>query len=234
MYFQAIEHATEQGAQIISMSWTIKRPTEPATFDNAIKNASTKTKPVLMFCSASDQGHFPDHTYPHSSNPNSVFRIGASKATGAFADSVGDPTTLDLAFPGHEVVVDDHAGHEHLGSRFASHTGSSVATALAAGLAALILECVRLGVISTQEAQQSDPRMAINKDDLTRIRNKRAMMDALKTIGTGQQTQNKYIEVWNTFDPITTKLKQEEGLRSNQLEVIAALAGSLLSKGVKN
>lgn len=215
------------------MSWAIKPPLDTTAFDNAIKNASTRNKPVLMFCSASDQGHFSDYTYPHSSNPNSVFRIGASTATGAFADFVGDPTKLDLAFPGHEVDLDTDADPEHF-SRFASHTGSSIATAIAAGLAALVLECVRLGVIYTQEARQSDPRMAINKEDLFKIRNKMIMMDALKRIGTGEQTQNKYIEVWKTFDTVTKKLKQEEGVRLNQLDVIAGLAQVLLNKGVEN
>lgn len=215
------------------MSWTIKPPLDTTKFDDAIKNASTRNKPVLMFCSASDQGHFPDYNYPHASNPNAVFRIGASTATGAFADFVGDPTKLDLAFPGQEVDFDKNADREHL-SRFESHTGSSIATALAAGLAALILECVRLGVIYTQEAQHSDPRMAIHKEDLIKIRSKMAMMDALRRIGTGEQTQNKYIEVWNTFDAITKKLKQEEGVRKNQLDVIAGLAQVLLNKGVKD
>lgn len=215
------------------MSWTVNPPSDTTAFDNAIKNASTSNKPVLMFCSASDQGHFEDYTYPHSSNPNSVFRIGASTATGAFADFVGDPKTLDLAFPGQEVNFDEDTNREHFG-RFASHTGSSIATALAAGLAALILECVRLGVIYTQEGRQSDSRMAINKDDLIKIRNKKNMMDALKRIGTGDQTKNKYIEVWTTFDRITKMLKQEEGVRVNQLEVIAGLAQNLLNKGVKD
>lgn len=215
------------------MSWTTNPPSDTTAFDNAIKNASTTKKPVLMFCSASDQGHFSDQTYPHSSNPNSVFRIGASKATGNPADFVGDPSKLDFTFPGHEVDFDKDTNGEHFG-RFASHTGSSVATALAAGLAALILECVRLGVIYTQEAKQSDPRMAINKEDLIKIRNKKVMMDALKRIGTGEQTQNKYIEVWNTFDSVTKKLKQEEGSRSGRLDVIAGLAQVLLNKGVKD
>lgn len=215
------------------MSWTVNPPSDTTAFDDAIKNASNRKKPVLMFCSASDQGHFPDHTYPHSSNPNSVFRIGASTATGAPADFVGDPRTLDLAFPGQEVDFDKDANREHFG-HFASHTGSSIATALAAGLAALILECVRLGVIYTQEAPQPDSRMAINKEDLVKIRNKRVLMDSFKRIGTGEQTKNKYIEVWNTFDPITQRLKQEEGVRLNQLGVIAGLAHDLLHKGVKD
>ena len=60
---QAIEYAAELGAHIISMSWTIKPPSEPTktAFDDAIHMALNQ-KGILMFCAASDQGQSADHT----------------------------------------------------------------------------------------------------------------------------------------------------------------------------
>lgn len=91
-----------------------------------------------MFCSASDQGKFQDFNYPHASNPNYTFHIGAAKTTGTTSDFVGDVNDLSFVFPGHDVVLgqqyEDVSDKSFAG--FASHTRSSVATALASGLAA--------------------------------------------------------------------------------------------------
>ncbi|PVH79900.1 hypothetical protein DL98DRAFT_515795 [Cadophora sp. DSE1049] len=237
---QAIEHATELGAQIISMSWTVKPPEKTKTtdrkadFDNAIQTAANKG--VLMFCSANDQGHSQeDFTYPHSSNTKLTFRVGAAKATGDIADFVGNYSKIDFAFPGHDVVL----GSNNLAAEefhdFESHTGSSVATALASGLAALIFECVRLGVLHTNldQAGQADPTVAITKDDILKIRTRENMALAFGAISTGQQTYSKYVEVRDTFRRVAELLKNEEGNTTSQLEVIAGLARILLRKGVR-
>ncbi|KFG80924.1 intracellular serine protease [Metarhizium anisopliae] len=231
---QAIEYAVEQGAQIISASWTVKPPTEAGrkkAFDDAVHNA-LNTKGALMFCAASDQGKSADLTYPHGSNPNS-FRIGAARATGSALDNVGDGHELSFLFPGHEVVVDsayEDVPDKQFG-RFAPHSGSSVATALAAGLAALIVECVRLGVLYTGETGPLDETVTIGRDDLVRICERRQMEYALASIGTSRNTDNKYIEVWNTFGAAADKLKHSEGDRMSQLEIIAGLARLFLRKG---
>ncbi|KAI1505744.1 hypothetical protein F5X99DRAFT_367585 [Biscogniauxia marginata] len=234
---QAIEYAVEQNAQIISMSWTTKPPDNPRdreAFDNAIRKANSKG--VLMFCSASDQGRFPDSNYPHASNPNYTFRIGAAKATGTTSDTVGDGHELNFIFPGHEVVLGPLYGDvaDKSFTDFPSHTGSSVATALAAGLAALVLECVRLGIFYTMEARQQDPSVAIRREDLIKMRNKSAMEYAFSSIGVNRQTDNKYIEVWNTFSDVARDLKNNEGASSVQMGFIAGLARLFLRKGVKS
>ncbi|KAJ4256271.1 hypothetical protein NW762_009351 [Fusarium torreyae] len=234
---KAIEYAAGLGVQIISMSWTIKPPTELSkrkAFDDAIHTA-LNTKGILMFCAASDQGKSTDPMYPHGSNPNS-FRIGAAKATGTMLDTVGDGHELSFTFPGHEVVVDRTYDdvHDKEFHKFEAHSGSSVANALAAGLAALIIECVRLGVIYTNEARQLGATVAaIRKDDLVKIRERKQMEYALTSIGTNRNTDNKYIEVWDTFSDVAESLKQHEGVRIDQLEVIANLAGMFLRKGVR-
>ncbi|UKZ53163.1 hypothetical protein TrVGV298_006955 [Trichoderma virens] len=135
-------YATEQGAQIISMPWTIKPPTEQKKkdeFDDAIHNA-LNTKGLLMFCAASDQGSSADLMYPYGSNPNS-FRISAAKATGSMLDTVGDAHELSFISPSNEVVIDhDYQDVQDKAFReFEALSGSSVATALATGLAALVM-----------------------------------------------------------------------------------------------
>lgn len=214
------------------MSWTMKPPSEPTktAFDDAIHTALNQ-KGILLFCAASDQGQSADRTYPHKSNPNS-FRIGAARSTGAVLDTVGDQQDLGFLFPGHEVVV-DHA-YEDVGDRdfggYEAHSGSSVAAALAAGLAALVAECVRLGVLYTDRTKPHDRSVAIGRDDLARIRGLEHMKYALQWIGTNGNTGNRYIEVWNTFSDIAVRLKNSQGAPDDQLEHIAALARQFLRK----
>lgn len=217
------------------MSWTVKAPNDSAkrkAFDDVIHKA-LNSEEILMFCAASDQGKYADLTYPRGSNPNS-FRIGAAKATGSMSDTVGDFHKLSFTFPGHEVVI-DHAYDDVFDksfSKFEAHSGSSVANALAAALAALIIECVRLGILYTSETKQPDPSVAIRQSDLDAISRRGAMDDAFRVIGTNRNTDNMYIEVWKTFSGVAERLKQNEGARISQLEIIAGLARLFLKKGV--
>lgn len=214
------------------MSWTIKPPDDEKRkeFDAAIHNALNE-KDVLMFCAASDQGKSADLTYPHGSNRSS-FRIGAAKATGSMVDTVGDAHELDFIFPGHQVVMNGaNDVYERETQRFEAHSGSSVANALAAGLAALVIECVRLGVIYSNNTTQQDHSLAIRKSDLIKIRNRNHMKNALMSIGTSHNTDNKYIEVWDKFDAAAEKLKKSQD-STEQLEKIATLARHFLQKGL--
>ncbi|TLS24928.1 hypothetical protein PpBr36_08863, partial [Pyricularia pennisetigena] len=228
---QAIRHATEIGAQVICMSWTTKPPedaVEKTAFDDAIRFAHSKD--VLMFCAASDQGSFPEFTYPHASNPNYTFRIGAARATGKTADFVGGGQDLSFVFPGHDVVMKplySDVGTDNGFDAFASHTGSSVATALATGLAALVYECVRLAVIYAIETKQTIA--AVRRDDLTMIRSKQRMEDSLQSIGFNLQTGNKYLLVWNRFEKPARQLRDSEGVNERQMEIVANLARSFLT-----
>ncbi|KAK5996565.1 hypothetical protein PT974_01902 [Cladobotryum mycophilum] len=207
----------KQYVHIISMSWTIKPPENPdenKAFSDAI-NAATNTK-ILMFYATSDQGHFADQNYPQSANRD-TFRIGAAKATGGIFDAVCDRNKLSFIFPGDEFIINRSAP---MGSRLndlEGHSSSSIATALAAGLAALIIECVRLGVIYSNQTAQTDSNVEITDTDLNSIRERARMKGALLSIGTGHSTDHKYIEVWNTFAKVTEMLKREEGKPLEQL-----------------
>lgn len=230
---QAIRHAVELGVHAICMSWSMKEPAEPAekiAFDEAIRSAHSKQ--ILMFCAVSDQGSFLDKTYPHSSNPNHTFLIGSAKWTGKTAEYVGDSQNLSFVFPGHDVVMKplySDVGIESGIDAFHSHTGSSVATALATGLAALVYECVRLAAIYAIETNQTNAPGAVRVEDLTTIRSKQRMEESLQNIGSNPQTGNKYLLVWNRFEKPARQLRENEGARERQLEVVTILARTFLS-----
>ncbi|KAF5542952.1 major intracellular serine protease [Fusarium napiforme] len=233
---KAIEYAAKRGSQIICMSWTIKPPEGElkGEFRSAALNAIDKHH-VLIFCAASDQGQFKDRSYPHGSN-GECFRIGAAKATGKVDEKVGDSDTVDFILPGHEVVVNYGEIKPQLDS-FEAHSGSSVANGLATGLAALIIECVRLGAIFNRELEKMKVEEAfkykapfIDQEDLKRIQDPTRMAYALSSIGTDLNTKNKYIEVWKTFSDVADELSRC-GTSLDQLELIARLAGGFLKRG---
>ncbi|KAF9772122.1 hypothetical protein IL306_010180 [Fusarium sp. DS 682] len=233
---KAINYAAKRGSQIICMSWTIKPPEEESLrseFDKAIFNANQDG--ALIFCAASDQGQYADLSYPHASS-NQCFRIGAAKSTGNIVETVGDSQTVDFTFPGHEVVVDANEMNPQL-KKFEAHSGSSVANGLATGLAALIIECVRLGVLYTRQYKKLDPKVvkgynyiSIDEEDLKKIRTRKQMEYAFNWIGTNHNTNNKYIEVWSRFNEAAGHLSDSEGVELEQLSHMAKLAASFLNK----
>ncbi|TGO48275.1 hypothetical protein BCON_0245g00030 [Botryotinia convoluta] len=86
------------------------------------------------------------------------------------------------------------------------NTGSSVAPALGAGLAVLVICCVQQASIHTQMSRQKghpDAPSSLTLDDLRHVKNHENMKAALRTIGTSPESDNKFIEVWRLFDKAT-------------------------------
>jgi len=105
------------------MSWTIKQPANERRLEDVLDRASKEG--ILLFGASSDQGHNQDSsTMLYPAMHNKVFCIGAADASGNFDKHVTAGT--NYAFPGGENGKCE---------------GSSFATALAAGLATLILHC---------------------------------------------------------------------------------------------
>jgi hypothetical protein len=102
-------------------------------------------------------------------------------------------------------------------------SGSSVANALTVGLAGLIINCVRLGVIYTSENKQLNPNFPIGNEDLIKSRDHRQMRHSLSRIGSNCKTGNKYIEVWYIFTAVAMNLRHREGSRILQLHEITIL-----------
>lgn len=120
------------------MSWTI-RTTDPLRkgieeFETAISLAESKK--ILMFCSANDQGgDKADSSYPGVWNK--CIRIGAASFNGDKAIWV-EPN-VDYLFPGCDVPIISKDGAPTV-----YESGSSVATAAAAGLAGTLIYSARL------------------------------------------------------------------------------------------
>jgi hypothetical protein len=134
---------------------------------------------------------------------------------------------------------------------FEERTGSSVATALAAGLAALVLHCVRLAAIHSEleggrqhggaarvaaaAAAEAEPgatgassATAVRPSELARLKDHEGMLGALRAVGLdgGQQ---RFIEVWRRFDAPAQNLRAAHGDAPAALRVVAGLARDLVS-----
>lgn len=129
------------------MSWTIKKTEENTSHIESLEKAvqAAAKDNILMFCAASDGGAVTDQTFPAESQRESVFKIGAATEEGKAWKWVGEGKNVDFIFPGHEVVQERYK--EALLQNCNLLTGSSVATAIAAGLAALVLDCVQLAAL---------------------------------------------------------------------------------------
>ena len=118
---------------------------------------------------------------------------------------MGDKNKLHFMLPGHDVVIDqwynDGGKKKDTVHGFDPHSGSSVATALAAGLAALIVECVRLGVIHTKEnpSRQNDSSIFITDKDLKQIHKHDAMTIAMKSVGMDVNLIKAHFRVFSGF-----------------------------------
>jgi hypothetical protein len=227
---QAVEAAVARKVHIISMSWTIQETPENGDdirrLDKALRTAYDNN--IIMFCSASDRGAHPDLDYPARFNVKNIFRIGAATADGRVWPMAGDPINMDFILPGHNVF--DRRGSyldSNLLENFQPRTGSSVATALAAGLAALVMHCARVAAIHTKNqgwADSTTARAGVSLERYLKLRSHEAMRAALKGIGTSDEGQHKFIEVWNKFDHATEKLRKA-AIPEEKLEYLAAVLG---------
>ncbi|KAL6878819.1 hypothetical protein J3F83DRAFT_724010 [Trichoderma novae-zelandiae] len=218
----AIRAAVRKKVHIISMSWTIDPPEdeeERRFLDAAIVEAANAD--ILMFCSASDKGAKQNLTYP-SKATTKIFTIGAATASGAADSWVGNLGNINFIFPGTKVEMDGRRSGADTSSR--EVTGSSVATALAAGLAALVLYCVqvRLHLATAQEKQKA-------KREFQLLKKHEHMMKALKDIGTTEESNHKFIEVWEVFGK---KVEEKERYDQDRWLDLIADVGTILCRKI--
>lgn len=214
----AIRAAVDHGASIISISWTLARPSGNlrADFDEAMRYAISKN--VLMFCSCRD-GDYHDTIdyYPAAFRQDAVIKVGAAKGNQKPCDFAGQIKNLDFLFPGVDVL----RGNASSGQR--TETGSSVATALGAGLAALILCCVRIAQFHAPDDSISNVKVMAD------LHNRDAMVKAIKSFGmsSSEATGRKFVEVWRKLDEINDKIgrQSERGKR----DLVTKLAKELVS-----
>lgn len=176
---------------------------------------------ILMFCSASDEGARQADTYPSKVIPGKIFRIGAADATGGLYDRVGDISSVDFILPGHLVAGEELT--DTAINKVQVWSGSSIATALAAGLAALILYCAQIRIL---RAPESEKREATRHFHLLKQHDN--MSRAFKNIGAGG-TGNKYPAVWEVFGRKVEKW-DDASFGGNPIDLLADVAKELCFK----
>ncbi|KAF3063842.1 Major intracellular serine protease [Daldinia childiae] len=222
---KAIQAAVDHGVDIISMSWSVKKPDENTAEKNALDQAleNAKDKGILLFCSSGDRGDLETETYPGAYSGGTIFRIGAATATGKGREGTPELSRINYLLPGFEIPE-----RKPKGVKADLYTGSSVSTALAAGLAALVRHCIRLGVIWTKTA-------SVEERDRYRVKIDEKKLDSMRTPGEAFKCMNyafqqfglnennhKYIEVWKLLEK-DEFISRWKGTQAERLREIAKL-----------
>ncbi|RWA08804.1 hypothetical protein EKO27_g6306 [Xylaria grammica] len=196
---KAIQWATARDVDIISMSWSID---ENASGGDDLRNAiaAASNAGILMFCSCTDRGAaYKGETLP--GNSGLPFRIGAARASGEKLPWVAGPQS-EYLLPGENIKPEEpDAWSHHRSGPF----GSSIATALASGLAGALLYCDRL--LDCEEKYKT-----INKTEVDYLRDKKNMKKVFDNMSTGVQGA-KFVEVRNN---ITAFLPDAKDMLWNQ------------------
>ena len=130
---QAIKWAIEQKVDIISISWVIK--SKVTQLEEAIKSAVQNG--ILVFCSTADTGTGSGSVYP--AYYKGTVQVSATDKYGNLMPSADKGThAVNIPVPGEDIPA---VGPSYMSDAVAEGTvsGSSVATALAAGMASLSL-----------------------------------------------------------------------------------------------
>lgn len=126
---QAVHWAIEHSVDVISISWVIKGEFEELR--KAIEAATKKN--ILVFCSTADKGAWSGPVYP--AGYDGTVRVSATDKYGNFMPA-SDKGGVIIPVPGEDIPT---YGPSYMGDDIKKGTvsGSSVATALAAGIASL-------------------------------------------------------------------------------------------------
>ncbi|CAN8104024.1 unnamed protein product [Discula destructiva] len=202
-----VRAAIDKGVNIISMSWSVTADANNTNEDiGALQNAilAAEREKILMFCSSSDGGQFLSDTYPSHTNEDRVFCIGAANADGSPYSWAGPLEKLHYILPGVDVVkqLPGRRSSRLLKEKMVatqSETGSSVATALAAGLAAMIITLAKMAAIHTADSL-NDRDVGVNESMVEQLQVHANMKYALDYL---DPTPNKFMQVWKRLDTKT-------------------------------
>lgn len=193
--------AVHMRVQIISMSWTIDRNDFNREDIDALEDAigAAANANILMFCAASDQGVAPDNSFPGACANKKIFKIGAADPSGAASNKVGDKRPVDFFFPGQNVMQGYRKGLTHN----KAFSGSSIATALAAALAALVLHCVQAAALDTEAPAgwRTRGNGVIKRSDFEQLKQHELMKKAFQNMCSNSEVNAKFLEVWRVFEP---------------------------------
>lgn len=186
---QAINWAKEMGVNIISMSWSFKAKGEDygvdeiANFKRTI--AEAKADGILLFASLNDmEGVNIDDYYP--CGLSDVFKIGSATKWGDKASH--SRTGSDFILPGKDISLPDIDG------LMKEVSGSSIATAFAAGLAGLVLYALSTHLNIEDEVEES-----LKMDRLKQAKSREGM-NTIFNILSGNRQGLKTNDVWVSLD----------------------------------
>lgn len=215
------------------MSWTIRTDDKENKQDGMSQLLSVVAgarrdglRIPIMFCAASDDGNqgLGPGGFPHDIDKN-IFCIGAADSSGQVWPKVTDQSGPHFIFPGvdiKDVFGDDKDNNRveaaskngRLGDLVSKNgrTGSSVATALAAGLAALLIHCTKLGFYYTQECKNGgiSPTDTISSALVNRIATFAGMKHALTKLAVDSRSGTMYANPADDFSKATKGLKDHE------------------------
>lgn len=208
---EAIRAAVIRGVDIISMSWTIRDAAEGSSkapkgsedqhmerLRQAIDEA--KSENILMFCSASDD--IKDRStdflpYNRAQGYKGIFRIGAAGPSGQRETTTEDQGEISWFFPGNQVA---EAINPRSVKILEYHSGSSVSTALAAGLASLIMYLPRVLQAHYELAGGKNSEAASKFAAYSRkLRERDNMKKAFDNIKDESHEDKKFLPVWHMF-----------------------------------
>lgn len=222
---EAVEAAIIREADIISMSWTIKKPTKKLTTGatdpkecsqsisqigiealcDALKGAADKN--ILMFCSAADNINLEGRdTLPFSAAPDSIFRIGAALEYGQKDPASEDPQNISYYFPGNHVA---ELRNPRSSKPVTYHDGSSISTALAASFTATILSMVNILMAYYKDKDGTNqPYYEDYAECASRLRYHGNLRTALDTLIPADYKNRKFIPVWRKFLQVAGCIKE--------------------------
>ncbi|KAK3372648.1 hypothetical protein B0H63DRAFT_551451 [Podospora didyma] len=235
---QAVTYASNCRFDIVSMSWTIQsRSTSEGGNSDDIEDLRRALKEAvkngaLLFCASPDEGSLTPVSFRSSwfaELSKSMLKIGAPTINNIATPRAGRENQLDYILPGHEVPDRDdqiiQVNEDSLRTE-----PSPVATALAAGLAALIIHCVRVGTTVSHRAQAARPNRQADPNgigpeqvrDIKQFANMKKVLDRFAQGGC-------YVDVGDKFDKTGKALKDATKSDQNRLDIVARLARDLIS-----
>lgn len=201
------------------MSWTIEKTDKNVTAIKDLEDAIAEAAEagIILFCASIDEGIKRDESYPAAGRTAHLFKIGVATADGA-KWKYSSRAQLDYIFPGDDVYMEGFATGP--GQKLEKQTGSSVATAIAAGLAALIVTIVRMAALHTESLDENTSYKRIDQADADAMKGYDAIDRAFKAIGTNE-TERMFVEVDEQFGHVKD-YRRDGG--NEAIEIVAEIA----------
>ncbi|RSM00406.1 hypothetical protein CEP52_009156 [Fusarium oligoseptatum] len=221
---RAIQGAVDLDVDIISISWTVRNKLETGAqtakddkekqtmesmavdnLDAAVGRAIHDDK-ILMFCSTSDDIQLSAmETLPYQRGQKSIFRIGAALPLGQRDHQSEDEDKIDFYLPGNRVAA---ALNPRSAGVVKYHDGSSVSTALAAGLASLIMHCAHVAWQHVESKKLGGENRFQGLREA--LRKRQNMHTAFTNIDVPDWNKKKYLPVWKIFGPVAERMNAEK------------------------